>query len=201
MMDSQLMVNDTGSEVGAWRPPAGACEVAAHSRDEEMIDACGRGDRSAQHQLYLRHCQAVYRLVFRIVGSQAAEEVTQQVFLRLFQSIDSFAGRSRFSTWLYRLAANEALQYLRRKRSRPKLPLLSEPVDKAPARTSRIDEREMLEYALSTLDPDLRAIFLLREVEGLSYYDIALALDIAEGTVASRLNRARRLLREALDDD
>lgn len=197
-MDSQLVVSDTGSEAGDRRSPVEVCVVASPSRDEEMIDACRRGDRHAQRQLYLRHCQAVYRLVFRIVGSQDAEDVTQQVFLRLFQSIGTFAGQSRFSTWLYRLAVNEALQFLRRQRSRPKLPLLSEPVDNAPSRSSRIDDREMLEHALSTLDPQLRAIFLLREVEELSYYDIALALDIAEGTVASRLNRARRLLRESL---
>ena len=77
----------------------------------------------------------------------------------------------------------------------------AEPVDDRPSDHGRLDDREMLEYALAKLDPDLRAIFLLREVEQLSYYEIAMALDIAEGTVASRLNRARRLLRDLIAEN
>jgi len=166
--------------------------------DRTFVQACQNGDRVSQRQLYERHSQHVYRLMYRMVGAQHADDLTQQVFLRVLQSIDQFAGRSAFSTWLYRLATNEALQFLRRNDRRTTQRYAAEPADDSPSDHGRLDDREMLEHALAKLDPDLRAIFLLREVEQLSYYDLAMALDIAEGTVASRLNRARRLLRDLI---
>lgn len=138
--------------------------------------------------------------MFRMVGRDHAEDLTQQVFLRLFQSLTKFSGHSSFSTWLYRLATNEALQFLRRSKRRTTLPLPCDPVDNRNSHQEQVDTRELLECALSTLPPELRSVFLLREIEGLSYEDLALTLDIAEGTVASRLNRARELLRAELHD-
>ena len=88
----------------------------------------------------------------------------------------------------------------RRAQRAPDLPIPGEPYDKRTDETAQMDQRDLLEWAMNRLDPDLRVIFLLREIEELSYYDIALALDIAEGTVASRLNRARRCLRELIDE-
>jgi RNA polymerase sigma-70 factor (ECF subfamily) len=133
-----------------------------------------------------------------MVGVQDAADVTQQTFLRAFSHLDQYDGHSRFETWLYRLAVNESLQHLRRRRRWNQ----SLSLDYDPADTSRgsenTEQKELLEQALVRLDPQLRSIFLLRESEGLSYREVAEALDIPEGTVGSRLNRARRELQEYL---
>ena len=163
-----------------------------------LLAACREGNPDGQRQLYDQHSPQVYRLMHRMVGPQHADDLTQQVFLRVLKTISQFRGQSAFSTWLYRLASNEALQFLRRTKRRHTQVLLADPADDRPSDERRLDDRDMLEHALAQLDPDHRAVFLLREVEHQSYYEIAMALDIAEGTVASRLNRARRLLREAI---
>lgn len=181
------------------RPPQVSSQVPL-TDEQTLVAACGEGDSDAQRELYERHCQQVYRLMFRMVGAEYADDLTQQVFVRVLQTIGQFRSQSALSTWLYRLATNEALQFLRRNARRTMHALGVDPADDRVSEHRRLDDREMLEHALAELDPDLRAIFLLREVEQLSYYEIALALDIAEGTVASRLNRARRLLREWISD-
>ncbi len=159
--------------------------------DVTLVEACKNGDRGGQRDLYERHCQRVYRLMYRMVGPRHADDLTQQVFLRVLQSIGQFAGRSTFPTWLYRLATNEALQFLRRNDHRAMQAYATEPIDALPSTCTRLDDRDMLEQALASLDPDLRSIFLLREVEGLSYYELALVLDVAEGTVASESRTSR----------
>lgn len=167
---------------------------------EPIVLACQQGDSVAQRELYDRCQQSVYRLAVRMVGVQAAPDVAQDTFLQTFRSLRQFSGRSRFETWLYRLAVNECLQFLRRARREPCERLTREPEDRSPDKADHLQHRELLERALAQLDPDLRSVFLLREIEGLSYRELAEALEIPEGTVASRLNRARtelqRLLRE-----
>jgi len=165
----------------------------------EIVTACQNGDPVAQRRLYDASHQNVYRLVVRMVGMQDAADVTQQVFLQTFRKIDQFSGRSQFGTWIYRVAVNESLQHLRRsKRTRRIQPLEQEPTDDAPDGRKKVEDKELLEQALAQLEPELRSIFLLREVDGLSYGDIASAIKIPEGTVGSRLNRARRELKQHL---
>jgi len=163
----------------------------------EVVAACRSGDRDAQHRLYEACHEAVYRLILRMVGLQDAADVLQQVFLRGFRNIDQFQGNSRFETWLYRLAVNECFQHLRARRRGRFVRLEHEPMDQGPQQ-HRGEGKELLEAALARLDADLRSVFLLREVEGLSYREMSRALGISEGTVASRLNRARRRLKEIL---
>ena len=163
-----------------------------------VVSACQHGDRAAQRQLYDACHQSMFRLAVRMVGLQDAADVTQQVFLQAFRSIGQFHGRSRFETWLYRLAVNESLQYLRRNRRWRHRHLDWEPMDQS--HHDDADRRELFEQALARIDPELRSIFVLREVERLSYREIAEALQIPEGTVGSRLNRARRELRQHLSD-
>ena len=160
----------------------------------EIIAGCQQKSIEHMHLLYCHFCRKIYSLMVRMVGHQDADDLTQQVFLQVFRSIQQFAGRSRFSTWLHRLALNEALQHLRRQKSRQQASLVAEPIDNVPGHERAEESRELLEQALSQLDPALRSIFLLREVEGHSYEEIAAVLEIPEGTVGSRLNRARREL-------
>ena len=172
------------------------------SNDEvsKLVAACQQGERDAQRTLFERfHCR-VFRLAVRTVGQEDAPDLTQQIFLQMFQTIGQFAGRSRFDTWLYRVAFNECLQHLRRRKANVHQPLLHEPVSRERAHTTQLEQQELIEEALGRLEPDLRAIFLLREVEGQNYAEIAESLEISEGTVASRLNRARRRLKDHLVD-
>jgi RNA polymerase sigma-70 factor (ECF subfamily) len=156
------------------------------------------GQADAQRQLYETCYSQVFRLAARMTNHDAADEVVQQVFLLAFRNIKQFAGDSRFQTWLYRVTVNEALQFLRRERRHRSLPLPEQYMDQSPLFDNAAENRELLEQALQQIDPELRAIFLLREVEQLSYDEIAKVLNIAVGTVGSRLNRARSVLREAL---
>jgi RNA polymerase sigma-70 factor (ECF subfamily) len=164
----------------------------------QIVQDCQKGDHAAQRRLYEVSHQNVYRLMVRMVGLQDAADVTQQVFLQAFRKIGQFSARSQFGTWMYRVAVNEALQHLRRsKRSRLRT-LEQEPMDRSSNRQENTDDKELLEQALALLEPELRSAFLLREVEGLSYSELADALEIPSGTVGSRLNRARRELKQHL---
>lgn len=165
---------------------------------ESLIAGCRRNDRQAQRGLYERYQQRIFLLMLRMTGVDDAADVTQRVFLQVFRRIGQFAGRARFDTWLYRVATNEALQHIRRRGRRPMGQLRVEPQDDRPDRRERLEQRELLERSLERLDPELRSIFLLRELEELSYREIAAALKIPEGTVGSRLNRARGELRQHL---
>jgi RNA polymerase sigma-70 factor (ECF subfamily) len=167
---------------------------------EQAGPGCQRGERAAQRQIYELCRQNVFRLAARIVGVQDAADVVQQAFLQAFRRIEQFAGRSRFETWLFRLTVNEALQHLRRNKRWPAGDLPYEPMDESPGYDRQAEQKELLEQALARIDPELRAIFLLREVEELSYREIAAALNIPEGTVGSRLNRARHELQQQLKD-
>lgn len=188
--NTQLAASNVGREE---KGPADGGSLAV------VVMACQNGDRAAPRQLYDSCHQIVFRLVVRMVGLQEAADVTQQVFLQAFRSINQFNGQSRFETWLYRLAVNESLQHLRRNRRCRYHALDWEPMDET-HHGDNAEQKELLEHSLARIDPELRSIFLLREVEGLSYRDIAAALQIPEGTVGSRLNRARRELKQHLSD-
>lgn len=166
--------------------------------DAAVLAGCRSGDRDAQQRLYDLSHRRVYRLMVRMVGNQDAEDVTQQVFLQVFRKISQFAGHSKFETWLYRLAVNEALQHLRKKQRWQTQALPYEPMEQHRPERERNELKELLEHALSKIEPELRSIFLLREIEELSYREIAEVIEIPEGTVGSRLNRARRNLKQHL---
>lgn len=162
-----------------------------------IVAGCRQGDRAAQRGLYDVCQDRVYRVAVRMVGRQEADDITQQVFLQAFRSIGQFQGQSRIETWLYRLTVNECLQFVRRNRRWRFASLEWEPTDGSNRREER-EQRELLDEALARLDPELRSIFVLKEVEQLSYREIAEAVQIPEGTVGSRLNRARRELQQHL---
>jgi len=169
--------------------------------DDPLIDLVQRslrGGRSAQRALYEACHPTIFRLMCRMVGRQEADDLTQQVFLQAFRRLNQFGRRSRFETWLYRLAVNEALQYLRKENRHKQQVLVHDVADHRRGHGEALVDKELLECALERLDPELRSVFLLREVEQLGYRELAEVMDIPEGTVASRLNRARRLLQDHL---
>ncbi len=167
------------------------------SLEDSLIKLAVTGDREAQRLIYESLKGSVSRLVVRIVGASDVDDVTQDAFLHVFSALSSFRFESQFTTWVYRLVVNDALQHLRRKRSRYMVPLKDLEVP-GPAPSPDIDNNEMLTLALSKLDPELRVILHLKEEQDEDYATIAEILRIPEGTVGSRLNRARRELKKEL---
>ncbi|KAA1258248.1 ECF RNA polymerase sigma factor SigE [Rubripirellula obstinata] len=172
---------------------------AHESLSQCVVQSATNGDRAAQRAIYEATSDRVFRLMVRMVGQQDADDLTQQTFVRAFTKLDQFGGESKFETWLYRLATNEALQHLRREKHRRTKELVVEPTADQTDRVEEDERATMVRSALDQLDPELRAIFTLKEESGLSYHEIAATLGIPEGTVGSRLNRARRELRKILE--
>jgi RNA polymerase sigma-70 factor (ECF subfamily) len=163
-----------------------------------LVERCQRGDKVAQRDLVLETQDLVYRTVYRIVGRNDVDDVTQQVYLQAFRHIDQFQGLSTVSTWMCRIAINESLQHIRQQKVRKTGPISTDMQDFHASRASDAEKRELLESALSHVEPDLKVIFVLREEEGLTYEQISELLDLPAGTVASRIARARHQLREYL---
>lgn len=167
--------------------------------ESELVERCRNADREAQRQLYEQTSARIYRLLLRMTGSEdAAFDLSQDTFVRAFSRIAQFNGESSLATWMYRIAVNEALQFLRRK-----VPLQLDAQLEFSAPNSDIAHDWVvaaldLEKALEQLDPLDRTILLLRYQEGLDYRAIAAVMDCPAGTVASRLNRARQRIRELL---
>tara|TARA_R110002167_G_scaffold232888_2_gene438073 strand:+ start:104 stop:613 length:510 start_codon:yes stop_codon:yes gene_type:complete len=163
-----------------------------------MVAACIANDQDAMRRLYERCSQRVYAQMVRMVGPQDADDMTQQVFIHLFRKLDRFDGRSTLETWVYRLASNEALQFIRARSRHPTDALLIDPPSSSRDTHEESERAELLDVALSNLDPELRAVLVFKEQEEMSYREIAEAVGIPEGTVGSRLNRARAELRDKL---
>ncbi|WP_419581579.1 RNA polymerase sigma factor [Stieleria magnilauensis] len=135
----------------------------------------------------------------RMVGRQDADDAMQLAFMRIFRKLDRFSGGSSLETWIYRVATNEALQFLRRRKRDNVDTIRHEPESQMSQSGLRLEDAEMLETGLAKLEPELRAVLTLKKVQELSYAEIAEIMDIPEGTVGSRLNRARRELRDELE--
>jgi RNA polymerase sigma-70 factor, ECF subfamily len=178
---------------------------------EYSLEALRAGDKAEFARLVEAYSTPIYRLALKMLANpQEAEDVLQTTFLKAFQHLPEFEGRSSLSTWLYRIAANEALMLLRRRR--PELSLDDEPDDGAPplplqfADWGQLPERELLssearkklDLAIQKLPEKLRVVFLLRDVEGLSIKETSEALNLSETAVKTRLLRARLHMREQL---
>ncbi len=166
-----------------------------------LIERCRLGEREAQRELYEQTSGRIFRLLLRMTGNpEDASDLTQNTYVKGLQRLDQFDGRSAIASWFYRIAINEALQFRRQSGTgRLKLQELA-PTRPSQAHPPATDVRLDIEEALVGLSPDDRALLLLRYQEGLDYRGIAEVLECAEGTVASRLNRARERLRGILQE-
>ncbi len=178
--------------------------------DGELVARWQKGDASAFEALVRRHERRIFRMLLHMLGSrEEAEDVTQEAFLSLHRHGHRFRREARFSTFLYRVAANAALNRRRtlgRSRSRVKElrtrqaagdDLPSAPRDPEDAAVGS-EARSRVQEALQALTTDLRVAVVLYDIEGQSYQDIARTLRIPEGTVKSRIHRARSALRDRL---
>ena len=169
--------------------------------EQELLERCREGEREARRELYACTSERVYRLLLRMTANpDDAFDLAQETYLKAFARIAQFDGRSSIATWLYRVAVNEGLQFLRR-REKLRVNLPEAAIERrAESDIERNTVRLDVNDALAAIAPTDRAMLLLRYQEGLDYRTIAEVLGCAEGTVASRLNRARQRVREILQE-
>ena len=169
-----------------------------------VISACQQGDREAFRLLFEAYKDRVFSIACYSLGNEAAaDDVTQQIFVKLFTRIGQFRGDSEFTTWLYRLVINSCLD--ERRKQRRFLPVeevapMSRAVYRKPPET-RYERREIadtVKEAIGGLKPKMRLPIMLKYIEGFSYEEIAKVLGCSKGTVASRLNRAHKALAKRL---
>jgi RNA polymerase sigma-70 factor (ECF subfamily) len=179
--------------------------VAEQLIDGRVIEACQQGDRAAFQLLFETYKDKVFSIaVYSSGGDRAvADDVTQQIFLKLFTAIRQFRGESEFTTWLYRLVVNACLD--ERRRRRRLLPwgetvAMRNPSEKKPQEKqyARLEIAEAVQAAIGELKPKFRLPILLKYIEGLSYEEIATVMGCSKGTVASRLNRGHSQLAKRL---
>ena len=174
-----------------------------------------QGDVNAFEKLVTEYEKAVYAIAQRMTGNaEDAADMTQETFIKAYNSLSSFRGDSKFSVWLYRIANNVCLDFLRSKNRRPTVSLSTEDDDGEETQLDIADEsqspelllessltRDAVRRGLDSLPPDYKQILLLREIQGLSYEEIAAALGIESGTVKSRIFRARKRVCTFLIED
>jgi RNA polymerase sigma-70 factor (ECF subfamily) len=189
---------------------------APSAADSALVEGLRTGVESAYELLIMRYQQPVYNLVYRLLSDPAdASDVVQEVFLKVFRNVGSFRGQSSLKTWIYRIAVNEAHNQRRwfSRHRKQEVGLEGEeegalsyheklsdhgrsPYDEVLTR----ETQEMIEHALQGINPIFRSAVVLRDIEDLSYEDIAEILQVNLGTVKSRILRGRDGLRKALAD-
>ena len=203
----------------------GTKSLAHHSssvkRQEEqlLVDRCRRGDRESFAQLMRLHEKQIYNFTYRMLGSEGeAEDLTQDIVIAAFRGIRSFRGEAKFSTWLYRIALNQArnrIKYLSRRnffaRQRRRADYGTNTVSESPEGlpdsaptpeqwTMTKDLAAQVQECLNQIPLQARQILVLRDIQGFSYDELSEMLSLKSGTVKSRLHRARAALRECLSE-
>ncbi len=180
-------------------------------RDTELVKKAQLGDSDAFEELVLTYEKKVYGMALRMTGSaDDAFDVAQEVFIRAYRSLRGFKFESRFSTWLFRLSSNMCIDFLRKSGRRSEFSLddrgeagerANEIPDLRYCPETELEKKELAQsvsQALLRLSPEHRQIVVMRDLCGLSYGEIACALSLEEGTVKSRLFRARERMRQEL---
>ena len=174
----------------------------------KLIKRAARGDAQAFNELMSGQERRMYAVALRMFGAKEdAEDCMQEAMIRIYRSIASFKGQSSFSTWVYRITMNTCLDELRRRKSRPNTSLdglldagwsPSDDRDTPEQHVVRAEARASIDRFIRELPEDMRAAIVLRDIQGLSYDDIAAALDTNVGTIKSRISRGREKLREKI---
>jgi RNA polymerase sigma-70 factor (ECF subfamily) len=177
--------------------------------ETELISRCQQGDQEALKEIFEKYQKKVYRIAYGVVRQrEEALDIVQEVFIKLFRSIKNFKGRSHFYTYLYRMVMNTAIDHARKTGKQPILSLDEEgsfqPSDEAEKGPERIllhkELEERVKWAMDKLPAEQRAALVFREVEGLSYQEMAEAMGCSIGTVMSRLHYGRKRMQDLLKD-
>jgi RNA polymerase sigma-70 factor, ECF subfamily len=182
--------------------PANTVKAARPPEDFELIRRCQTGDTEAFGALVLKYQTRLFTMICCMVGDENdAWDLAQEGFVKAWRSIQHFESRSSFYTWLHRISLNLALDFLRRRGRRSEVELddtLPSPLPSPRANYERAETREEINAALAQLSPEHRAVIVLREIEDMTYLEIADVLDLSQGTVMSRLFYARQRLKSLL---
>ena len=170
------------------------------SGDTEDARRAAAGDVRAFERLYRAHAGRVHALARRMLGAEDPQDVTQEVFVRVWRKLESFRGESQFGTWLHRVAVNVILSRRESGRTERERRVDSEEVmENVAARTEHRDERRDFDRAIARLPEGARRVFVLHDVEGYRHEEIAQLLGVTTGTTKAQLHRAHMLLRGHLD--
>ncbi len=205
--DESMKSRDSGHDAGQEAPTG-----TAEQSDLELVRRAQRNERGAFDLLVLKYQHKVVKLVARLLRDPAeAEDVAQEAFVKAYRALGSFRGDSAFYTWLYRIAVNTARNAIASRQRRPldyeaelseseqsNLASRLRHTDTPEATVLSEEIRQTVNEAIEQLPEDLRTAIVLREVEGLSYEEIAAAMDCPVGTVRSRIFRAREAIDRAL---
>ncbi|MBI3262655.1 MAG: sigma-70 family RNA polymerase sigma factor [Acidobacteria bacterium] len=185
-----------------------AADLHAAEPIEALIERCLRGNQAAWETIVRQHWRKVFNVAYKFVGKHdEAEDLTQDIFLKIFRSLETFDRRANFQTWLISVSRNLCIDYYRSvRRERETIDRDINPDDLSPTskdlgphrRLERLDLASELRTALQTLPPALRSAVLMRDIQDLSYQEIADRLKLPEGTVKSRINRGRKELARQL---
>lgn len=189
-----------------------ARKAYAHLLDDELIRLCKARDEDAFAALVERYKARIYGLAYRMIGhQQEAEDVAQEAFIHVYRAIDTFRLGDKFSSWVYRIATNLAIDHLRKRKHKevsidapvgPDSDMYLQLPDKAENPERIVIQAELkstIEKAIMDLSPTYKAVVVLRHVNNLAYEDIASVLGIPLGTVKTRLFRAREILRRKVE--
>jgi RNA polymerase sigma-70 factor (ECF subfamily) len=178
--------------------------LAAEPTSDVLIERCLSGDQQAWETIVRQHWRKVFNVAYKFVGRhEAAEDLTQDIFLKIFRSLDTFDRRANFQTWLISVSRNLCIDYYRSARKeretidRQVNPDDLMPVSSEVAPDAALEQRDLavlLRRALEKLPGSLRAAVIMRDIQELSYQEIAEHLELPEGTVKSRINRGRKEL-------
>ncbi len=180
---------------------------------DSLIEKAKQGDMAAFEQIVIKHQSIIYNTAFKICSNQDdAYDITQETLLKIYKNIKYFEGKSKFTTWIYRIVTNTALDYIKKHRKGNVYSLNAEMgnegdsyieniKDDSPTPQELLESEEtkkMVHQALDKLSPNHKAVLVLRDINGLSYDEIAEVLMCSTGTVKSRINRARNALYEII---
>lgn len=180
-------------ERGDDGPGNGEVDRFDQGADRWLVEKMRAGDVDAYEVLVRRHRDRIYRIALRMLGDpHDAEDVAQDVIIQLWTALSGFAGASSFTTWLYRIVVNRCLNHIRRRR--PTRPVFDTDPSPAPGAEETALARQRAAAtmnAIAALAPELRAVFVLHQMEGLSYREVAAITNLTESAVRGRLHRAR----------
>lgn len=171
--------------------------------DSGLVEQAAQGNSQAFRQLFDRHHRRIYGLVWRLAGTHdSAHDITQEVFIKVWTTLASFRGESKFSTWLHTVATRVAISELRKhKRWQQGLVLTDDPAYSEQLAANQSTDLSDLDRLILRLPTQMRWVFVLHCIEGLRHDDVAKELGIAVGTSKTQVHRARALLEEWLGDD
>lgn len=178
---------------------------------DNIIEKAKQGDMAAFEQIVLKYQGIIYNTAFKISSnSEDAYDITQETLLKIYKNIKHFEGKSKFTTWIYRIVTNTALDFIKKYRKANVYSLNAEMGEEGDSYIDNIKDdsptphelvesaetQKLVQKALDKLSPNHKAVLVLRDINGLSYEEIAQVLLCSEGTVKSRINRARAALYE-----